>query len=90
MSVWVASVLTPALPEAALSTGKLSFSSKCCAGIYLILVWVEVVMHEGLVAILEDGQVLELLQVPWDVGGADEETGEEHEWDDKHWGKSDC
>lgn len=45
----------------------------------LIGIGVELIVHEGFVAVLEDGEVLELLKEPGDVLGGDEETGEEHE-----------
>jgi len=41
-------------------------------------------VHESLVAVLEDGQVLKLSQEDWDVVSRDEETGEEHEGDDEY------
>ena len=56
---------------------------KLVVGSDLILVVVELVVHEGLVAVLEDGQVLELSQEDRDVVSRDEETGEEHERNDE-------
>jgi len=52
-----------------------------------VVVFVE---HKGLIAVLENGQVLELNQELRDLVLIDEETCEQHEWNDKYWSKSDC
>ena len=56
-------------------------------GIYGItvvrVVLIELVVHQGLIAVLKDGQVLELFQEDGDVVGGDEEASEEHEGDNE-------
>ena len=47
-----------------------------------VVVFVE---HKGLIAVLENGQVLELNQELRDLVLIDEETCEQHEWNDKYW-----
>jgi len=51
---------------------------------------VVLVEHQGLVTILKDRQILELNQELWNLRLIDEETGKEHEWDDKNRCKRHC
>lgn len=55
------------------------FASKVEAGV--------LVEHEGLIAVLEDGQVLELNQPDWNLVLVYEEACEKHERDDQHGGQ---
>ena len=62
------------------SDGVLRFAPALIVAVFsLIGIGVKLIVHEGFVAVLEDGEVLELLKEPGDVLGGDEETGEEHE-----------
>lgn len=45
--------------------------------------------HEGLISVLEYGEVLELDEEHRDVSLVYEETGKKHEGDDQDWGKCD-
>jgi len=47
----------------------------------------ELVVHESLVAPLEDRKIFEFFEVPADVLGGDKESSEEHEWDDEDGGE---
>jgi len=53
----------------------------------LIIVALELVDHESVVAILEDGDVLELSQEHWDFVSRHEESSEEHKRNNQHWSK---
>ena len=76
----------PALVVAVLLAigGRLLVQRQRPVRVDVLLVRVELVVHERLVAVLEDGQVLELLEEDGDVVRADEEAGEQHERDDQH------
>jgi len=52
-----------------------------------VLVLIE---HEGLVAVLKEGEILELNEPDRDVILVDEETCEEHEWDNQNRGQGHC
>ena len=53
----------------------------CC----LLSIGIELIVHEGLITVLEDRQVLEFFKEYGDIVRWDEETGKEHEWDDQDW-----
>jgi len=45
---------------------------------------VELILHESLIAVLDNGKVLELLKPVGNVGGGNEETSKQHEGHDQH------
>jgi hypothetical protein len=60
------------------------------AALVLGVVFVEIVKfidHQGLIAVFEDGKVLELYQPDGDIVLVHEETGKQHEGDDQHRGQ---
>jgi hypothetical protein len=42
---------------------------------------------ESLVSVFEEGQILEFNEPNWDVILIDEETSEQHEWNNEYWGQ---
>ena len=83
LRVWVALSSTPTLPSALVHRQQTSLSLS-----HLSLEGIEIVLHKSLVSVLEDREVLESFEVDWDLVRADEETSEEHEWDNQHWSQS--
>lgn len=43
--------------------------------------------HEGLITIFEERQILEFNEPDWNVVLVDEETSEQHEWNNQNWGQ---
>lgn len=54
----------------------------------LIRIWLVTYQEESLVAVFEEGKVLELNEPDGDVILVDEETGKQHEGNDQDWSQS--
>lgn len=51
---------------------------------------VVLIKHQGLIAVFEEGKVLEFDEPDRDVALVYEETSEQHEWNDEYWSKGNC
>ena len=49
----------------------------------LILIGIELIVHQGLITVLKDRQVLEFFKENGDIVRWDKESGKEHEWNDQ-------
>ena len=85
LSVWITGSCAPALP---ITCFNIDCSSLVVS--HLLLKDIEVVVHESLVSIFEDGKILKFFKVYWNVIWADKESCKEHEWDDEDWSQCNC
>ena len=81
---WIAWINASRHAHARVSTVIWFRFAVCCPFVFFNVVVIELVPHEGLVSILENRQVFELFQVPWNVVWRDEETCKQHERNDQH------